>query len=209
MIVTSLFKEIHLTRNKKDWNRKKPNLQLYSEEYHRLEKTTKGRSEKDFRSFLLLTSIQYKIHEILEQEPTQIDLSFGRVDVDTYIPPNPKDIVLPEEPTPIIDLQPFKESTKKQITEYEKEIETLRAETLRVVAISQQEPFLMSDGYWLYQDTVYEVKGGHSDDEKKLLILEFADKERNTRPTITLNMIVMKRFSRLSSRNPPATIMKR
>ena len=40
------------------------------------------------------------------------------------------------------------------------------------------EPLLLDNDHWLYQNTVYEVTGGHSDEEKKLLILEFADRDR-------------------------------
>ena len=47
---------------------------------------------------------------------------------------------------------------------------------------SQAEPILLSmpfdEGKWLYQDQIYEVDGVYTKEEKKLLILEFADKER-------------------------------
>jgi hypothetical protein len=171
-------RDIFNKKQKEDWNRKKRNFQAYSEEYSRLEKTIKNESEELFRSFLLHKSIQYNLHEISEQEPNQLDMIFGRIDSDTYIPPNPKNIILPEEPTPIVDLQRFNEAVKEQIIELEKEIEILRADTSRLVSISQREPFLLNDDFWLYQDKVYEVKGGHSNEEKKLLVLEFADRDR-------------------------------
>ena len=47
---------------------------------------------------------------------------------------------------------------------------------------AQVEPVLLNTPYdkgkWLYQDEVYEADGVHINQEKKLLILEFADKER-------------------------------
>ena len=38
--------------------------------------------------------------------------------------------------------------------------------------------FSNSVHFWLYQDSVYEVVGHYSGEEKKLLVLDFADKER-------------------------------
>ena len=65
-----------------------------------------------------------------------------------------------------------------KIRELEHKIEILKAETSNAMSESQYKPFLLDDGRWLYQDSVYEVKGGHSIDEKLLLFLEFDDKER-------------------------------
>ena len=38
---------------------------------------------------------------------------------------------------------------------------------------------------WLYQDAVYEIRGSYTDKEKKLIILEFADKERQKSERLT------------------------
>lgn len=70
------------------------------------------------------------------------------------------------------------ETSKNRIREIELGIEKRKAETSNAMLQSAYEPYYIGHYRWLYQNTVYEVTGGHSDEEKKLLILEFADKER-------------------------------
>jgi hypothetical protein len=98
---------------------------------------------------------------------------------------NPENIKLPDEPltdleppTLIKNLEPFKEVVRKRIQVIVQRVEQIKAETSNAMSQSKQEPFLLDNGYWLYQNTVYEVTGGRPDEEKKLLILEFADRDR-------------------------------
>ena len=84
------------------------------------------------------------------------------------------------EPTPITDLTSFKEPIRNKIQELEHKINLLKAELDNNMASSEYTPLYLDgdSGRWLYQDIVYEVKGGHSDEEKRLLVLDFAAKER-------------------------------
>ena len=77
--------------------------------------------------------------------------------------------------TPVNGLKDFLEIVEGMIQMYENNISLAEKNILA----SQDQPFyIKSERNWLYQDSVYEVTGEYSTDEKMLLVLEFVDKER-------------------------------
>lgn len=73
-------------------------------------------------------------------------------------------------------------STGEELSKLEQQLIDLPSFLANDWVRSQVEPVLLNmycdRGNWLYQDAVYEVTGNYSDEERKLLLLEFADKER-------------------------------
>ena len=164
-------------QQKYKWKIAKANFQKYSDKYYDTTKINWS-DPKSERELILAYYCDYEIHEITGYGP------FSKVDITFYlnntnVPVDPSDIKLPDEPIPITDLKMFKEPIEQKIRELEHERDSLKAELDKNMHLSEKSPLYLDDrsGRWLYQDAVYEVTGGHSDDEKKLLILEFSDKE--------------------------------
>jgi len=163
-------------QQKDEWNEKKENLRKYTEKYN--ETIVKYIfSPSQARYYLLDHFRNYEIYKILGIEPYSFSDTLTHPEK-INVPLNPKDIKLPDEPIPVTDLQPFKDATKEEIQTIRQSIEKLKAETANDMSQSDYEPLPLGYDRWLYQNAVYEVTGGHSDEEKKLLILEFADKDR-------------------------------
>lgn len=63
----------------------------------------------------------------------------------------------------------------------QEKLDSWNQQLTRIYQISQRDPKHFQSGntrLWAYQNSLYEVTGTYSDEEKKLLILEFVDKER-------------------------------
>jgi len=80
-----------------------------------------------------------------------------------------------------LKLEELKASILKKFTQEiqssKSKIEYLEAELSKNERISEHTPYCLGS-YWLYQNQGFDVSGAFSDEEKKLLILEFIDKER-------------------------------
>lgn len=81
-------------------------------------------------------------------------------------------------------LKPYLAFIKREIQEHEAKIRLMEEKTSTYILSSETSPcyieedaMFFSDG-WLYQDAIYRVDGVYSDDEIRLIILEFVDKER-------------------------------
>ena len=159
-------------QQKDEWNEKKENLRKYTEKYEEVMRThifdLKGAEHLLFDHYLT-----YGIHDLSDQQDMPYSTNIKR-----HALFNPKNIKLPDEPIPAIDLQTFKDAAWEKIQQIEQGIEKLKAETSNAMSQSSYEPLYLDHDRWLYQNAVYEVTGGHSDAEKKLLILEFADRDR-------------------------------
>jgi hypothetical protein len=172
-------------QQKDEWNKKKETLQKYSEKYYEAIKSFLF-DQKGLRHILLNNYyIIYEIYKFTGQELfSSLDIILTPEKIN--VPLDPKYIKLPDKPIPTTDLQPFKDNAKQKIQELQFEIEKLETELSEKISASQSNPifigYLIFNGnateQWLYQDSVYDFNGGHSDDEKVLLILEFADKDR-------------------------------
>lgn len=80
-----------------------------------------------------------------------------------------------------------KSTLESMLSSFNEQLATLPQFLVEEYAQAQVEPVLLATPHmdlphneerWLYQDDVYEVAGIHTNAEKKLLILEYADKER-------------------------------
>jgi hypothetical protein len=155
------------------WNEIKQNIEEYSEKFYEIMRSyIFNRQEAEhllFNQYLVC-----KIHQLPGQESFLTETNPFKKNALL----NPRNIKTPDEPIPMTDLQPFKEAVKEKIQALEQKIEQVKTETANAMSQSDYEPFYLGHDRWLYQNAVYEVTGGHSDEEKKLLILEFADKDR-------------------------------
>ena len=61
-------------------------------------------------------------------------------------------------------------------------------------------------GKWLYQDVVYGVSGLYSDNKKKLLILDFADKERQKFERLAAKFSTEQTGTRQAGADPPENV---
>lgn len=162
------------------WNIIKEYFKRYSEKYYEIMQShpfNQTEAEK-------LIFAQYCIWQV-DEIPGQQSIHTETDPIKRSALLNPKNIKLPEEPiidleppTLVKDLEPFKKVVRKKIQVIEQQIERIKSETSATMSQSAYEPLFLNNDHWLYQNTVYEVIGGHSDEEKKLLILEFADKDR-------------------------------
>lgn len=161
------------------WNSMKENLSKYSEKYYGIVLSHLFKPREIER----LVFDQYVAHKIFEF-PGQESFHTETNPIKRNALLDPKNIKMPDEPQadlepiPMTDLKPFKEVVRKRIQAIEQQIEQIKDETSTTMSQSAYEPLPLSDDHWLYQNIVYEVVGGHSDEEKKLLILEFTVKDR-------------------------------
>lgn len=65
----------------------------------------------------------------------------------------------------------------QEIKANKEKIDYLKTKIIKDKQASEHTPYYLGN-YWLYQNQVFKVTGEFSDDEQKLLILEFVDKER-------------------------------
>ncbi len=171
-----------LKEEKDKWNEMKENLKKYSKEYYQIILSHLFKPQEG--NILLFKKYhEYNIDEFPGREPLyKMDSSKWREFFD------PQSIKIPDEPTlttnlgpipiPLTDLESFKDVVRKKAQEIEEKIEKIKTETSNALSQSEQEPFRLDTGYWLYQNTVYDVTGKYSSEEKKLLIMEFAVKDR-------------------------------
>jgi hypothetical protein len=160
-------------QQEEDWYNIKENFKMYSEKYYEIMRAYPFKPQVA-QNLIFDQYLAYKINKLVEYESFRIETN----PIKRNALLNPKNIKIPEEPIPITDLQPFKDAAQEKIREIEQKIKELKTETSNAMSQSSYEPLYLDHNRWLYQNAVYEITGGHSDEEKKFLILEFADKDR-------------------------------
>ena len=156
---------------KDQWRQNLEHYQNYSEYYQKYYKVGFEKLCFDaYNTFQIkeITGKSLSLHDFISMSPDEIN---------KYL--NPVNIKLPDEPIPITDLRPFKDSTIQKIQKIESEIEKLKTEFSAYIPTSQEKPILLgfNDIKWLYKDSVYEVKGNYSAEEASLFVMDFAEKE--------------------------------
>jgi HNH endonuclease len=175
-------RDVYNKGQKDQWNNEIERIKKYTHSYN----FTIGLAYRKLKNlerfeFAMEYFKKYSIHEITGNEAfahaSGLWMSAEQPELDKIL--DPKNIKLPDEPIPIYDLQHFKEPVEKQIREFECKIEKIKTDTANAILTSQHKPIPLEDSHrWLYQDSVYEVTGEHSDEENVLLILDFVGKDR-------------------------------
>ena len=164
---------------KEQWDEEVDNYRNYKDDYYKVTNTFENAKA-------VLPHLYFKAYNIfhlseITGKPLSVFefFSLSKSDIDKYL--NPANIQMPEKPTLITDLRPFKEAAKEKVQEIESKIENLKTELSTNIPTSQQRPILLDndDIQWLYKDSVYEIKGKNSQEEIILLIMEFAEKENH------------------------------
>ena len=178
---------------KEHWQERMLDFQKYKEKYYEIH------NEKDpmrwgiNRESILESCIFYfDLYKIYEFNSCT-KFPFSEEDVensfdDIYSQLDPEEISHPPEPIMNMDLHIYKEPITSEIAKIEAEINQIKTEQSlldqymdEIRHLSLREPVYCQTpegNYWVYQNDFFQITGNYTEEEFKLLVLEFVDKER-------------------------------